>query len=105
MIQGEKLKLIIDSSQNTKTKVCVDATCVEKHYDKPNQQKILEVIHETLKKTNTKLENIDCLEINTGPGSFTSLRAGLAIANTIAWALGIKVNGKKSVDPDYTYNK
>lgn len=99
------MKLIIDSSQNTKTKVCLEKVCVEKKYDKPSNQKILEVINETLQKTNSKSGNIDSLEINTGPGSFTSLRAGLAIANTLAWALGIKVNNKKSVEPDYTYNK
>ena len=96
------MKLIIDSSQNTKTQVCIDNACVEKHYQNPSQQKILEVIAEVVAKNK---ENIGSIQINKGPGSFTSLRAGIAIANTIAWALKIKVNNKKLEFPDYTYIK
>lgn len=96
------MKLNLDSSQNIKTKVCVDNACVEEHYQNPSHQKILEVIDEVVGKNK---ENIDNIQINKGPGSFTSLRAGIAIANTIAWALKIKINGKKLEFPDYTYIK
>lgn len=35
------------------------------------------------------------IEVETGPGSFTGLRVGVAVANALGLALGIPVNGKK----------
>lgn len=35
------------------------------------------------------------IELETGPGSFTGLRVGVAVANALAYALNIPVNGKK----------
>lgn len=41
------------------------------------------------------LQNLKELEVETGPGSFTGLRVGVAVANALGFALGIPVNGKK----------
>ena len=38
---------------------------------------------------------LEGVEVETGPGSFTGLRVGVSIANTLGFALGIPVNGKK----------
>lgn len=35
------------------------------------------------------------IEVETGPGSFTGLRVGVAVANALGFALNIPVNGKK----------
>ena len=35
------------------------------------------------------------IEVETGPGSFTGLRVGVSVANVLAYALNIPVNGKK----------
>lgn len=35
------------------------------------------------------------IEVEKGPGSFTGLRVGVAVANALGFALGIPVNGKK----------
>lgn len=39
--------------------------------------------------------NLEGIEVETGPGSFTGLRVGVAVANALGFALNIPVNGKK----------
>lgn len=42
------------------------------------------------------------IEVEAGPGSFTGLRVGVAVANALGYALGIPVNGKK-METDLVY--
>ena len=44
---------------------------------------------------NVNWKNIEGIEVETGPGSFTGLRVGVAVANALGFSLGIPVNGKK----------
>lgn len=48
---------------------------------------ILPIINEGLIKNNLTIKDIDKLFVVTGPGSFTGIRIGIAIAKTIAWSL------------------
>jgi tRNA threonylcarbamoyladenosine biosynthesis protein TsaB len=58
-------------------------------------QIILPLIEELLEKNNLTTKNIHAIEINIGPGSFTGLRVGVTIANTLGYSLKIPVNGKR----------
>ncbi|KKQ95818.1 MAG: Glycoprotease family [Candidatus Woesebacteria bacterium GW2011_GWB1_43_14] len=73
--------------------------------DSDKSQKPLETIDKTLKKQGKTAHDISEIEINEGPGSFTGLRIGAAIANALGWALKIPVNGqdvsKKPITPKY----
>lgn len=40
-------------------------------------------------------KDVKAIEVETGPGSFTGLRVGVAVANALGYSLGIPVNGKK----------
>lgn len=40
-------------------------------------------------------KDLDGIEVEKGPGSFTGLRVGVSVANALGFALGIPVNGKK----------
>ena len=51
---------------------------------------IVVAIKEILTKHSLKLKDIDEFEANPGPGSFTGLKIGVTIANTLNWALGKK---------------
>ena len=95
----EKLVLFIDTSNNKKTIVKLGDKEIIKEYDNPREQKLLELIDKLL--TKTKKESISEILVNHGPGSYTGLRVGCSVANTLAWALGIKVNGKDRVEPVY----
>lgn len=52
-------------------------------------------IDKLLKKNNLKLEDIEEFDFNPGPGSFTGIRVGSAVAQTLNWALGRKVRPKE----------
>ncbi len=57
-------------------------------------QIVLPLIDELLKKHKMRIRDISEIKVNEGPGSFTGLRVGVAIANTLGGWLKIPVNGK-----------
>jgi tRNA threonylcarbamoyladenosine biosynthesis protein TsaB len=64
---------------------------------KLRSQVVLTLIDKLLRENNIKISEISEIEVYEGPGSFTGLRVGIAIANTIAQALDIKINGKNQI--------
>lgn len=63
--------------------------------DHRKAQVVLPMVDEMLKKHKSRLSDISEIEIKTGPGSFTGLRVGITIANTLGFLLQIPINGKK----------
>jgi tRNA A37 threonylcarbamoyladenosine modification protein TsaB len=61
----------------------------------------LEKIDQTLKRKKLTPKDIEGLQVQTDPQSFTTSRIICAVANTLAWALKVKVNGKDQVLPTY----
>lgn len=61
---------------------------------KEKSQKLLAFIDETLKTEGKNIQDVTEVNLNTGPGSFTGLRVGAAVANTICWDLDIPLNGQ-----------
>jgi tRNA threonylcarbamoyladenosine biosynthesis protein TsaB len=56
---------------------------------------VLPAIEKILQKNNLKIEDIQNIEVSKGPGSFTGLRVGVAIANALSFLLKIPLNNKK----------
>jgi tRNA threonylcarbamoyl adenosine modification protein YeaZ len=50
-------------------------------------------IDQFLKKNKVDLKDLKAIAVFKGPGSFTGLRVGISIANTLAWVLKIPVIG------------
>ncbi len=103
------MKLYIDTSDTSdRAKIVIGIN--EKRFNaiakEKSSQKILPFIDEVLKKNKLSTSDIKEIEVNTGPGSFTGLRIGVAIANTLGWSLGVPVNGKKVLEQpiDITYS-
>ncbi len=67
-------------------------------------QVVLPLIEQILKENKLGLGDINEICVNCGPGSFTGLRVGVAIANTLGYLLNIPINGKEvgqTVEPSY----
>src|SRR3989344_161384 len=92
-------RLIIDTTDHSETTIKLQ---LDKRIDKitegniPKSQRTLVLIDKILKKNKINPTDIDEIEVNTGPGSFTGTRVGVAIANALGFGLDIKVNGSKS---------
>lgn len=57
-------------------------------------QRVLPLIHNLLAEQKYTWQDITAIEVNRGPGSFTGLRVGFAVANALGSLLGVPVNGK-----------
>src|SRR3989344_2109606 len=70
-------------------------------------QVLLPIIIKILKKNKKSLSDIDEIEVETGPGSFTGTRVGVSVANALGFTLNIPVNNKKGkiVVPVYQQSK
>lgn len=94
----KQLELFIDTS--SRQSVTVKLTGEGVHAGKTVEigqkkaQAVLPMIEELLKETGLTLKDITQIQVNTGPGSFTGLRVGIAVANTLATLLAIPLNGK-----------
>jgi tRNA threonylcarbamoyladenosine biosynthesis protein TsaB len=97
------MNLYIDSTDNKKTIIRLNDQEYTRHVESPRDQDVLGFLLSCLEKENIKPEDIDNIEVNPGPGSFTGTRVGIAIANVLGYALDIDVNGSsKPVDPIYS---
>lgn len=98
-------KLVIDTTNNKKTTIVLHTKDSVDKITEENASKsqiTLQIIDKLLKQNNLKPTEIDEIEVNTGPGSFTGTRVGVAIANALGFGLDVKVNGsKKNATPKY----
>jgi L-threonylcarbamoyladenylate synthase len=93
------LVLIIDTADNKRNMVGLKIKgkkyLITQDVSLNRKQTILPMINEILRKHTVKINNVSAIEVNVGPGSYTGLRVGLAIANSLSFALNIPINGKK----------
>ncbi|KKS98698.1 MAG: hypothetical protein UV73_C0001G0219 [Candidatus Gottesmanbacteria bacterium GW2011_GWA2_43_14] len=68
-----------------------------------SSQALLGVIEDLLGEAGVKISDLKGIEFFRGPGSYTGLKVGATVANTLGWFLKIPVNGQKNkiVLPDY----
>lgn len=86
---------------NTKDSGVVKATLKDKGQEieclktenKFGSQALLPLIMEILKRNKQDFKDLEGIELEIGPGSFTGLRVGAAVAQTLSFALNIPLNG------------
>lgn len=86
--------LYIDTSNSEKIRVGIDETLVAEDAKEEKSQRLLGIIDRRLREEGKSLKDITKIEVSTGPGSFTGLRVGVAVANALGWLLGVPVNNK-----------
>lgn len=63
--------------------------------NKLGSQALLPLIEKILKQAKIEYKDLTGIEVEKGPGSFTGLRVGLSVANSLGFSLKIPVNGRK----------
>lgn len=87
--------------------IVVTLTIDEQTFMKEREQQfgsqvLISLIEEVLAEAGISFSDLDQISVSKGPGSFTGLRVGVAVANALGYSLGIPVNGKKmEVDLEY----
>ncbi len=104
-----KTILFIDTSNNKEVKVGLEINgekfMIDQAIDHRKAQAVLPLAEKLIAEHNLTLKDITEISVNLGPGSFTGLRVGVAIANTLGFLLQIPVNQKpvgEAVEPVYT---
>lgn len=90
--------LHIDTSNNKIIYIALEIDGIKDEINKQSDtwksQVVLPLIQELLKKQNITLQDLNEIKVNSGPGSFTGLRVGVTIANTLGTQLKIPINSK-----------
>lgn len=85
--------LLIDTASNKEIRVGLviggKKYLMKRKVNFQKAQVVLPMIDEILKKHRLKLSQLEKIEVNKGPGSFTGIRVGLSVANALRFALGI----------------
>ena len=63
-------------------------------FSKDRSQAVLPLIEMILMKYNRKLSDITAIQVAPGPGSYTGIRVGLAVANALSVLLSVPINGQ-----------
>ncbi|HSX08938.1 MAG TPA: tRNA (adenosine(37)-N6)-threonylcarbamoyltransferase complex dimerization subunit type 1 TsaB [Candidatus Saccharimonadales bacterium] len=95
----KNIVLLIDTTNNKEMtvglKIDEKEIIKKRSLDRRKAQVVLPLLEELLKEKELELKDLTAIEVNPGPGSFTGIRVGLTIANTLGYLLHIPVNGEK----------
>lgn len=99
------MKLYLDTS-TSETILRLDNKEYRNDFSHDLAEKLLKYIHDKLKENGKDWKDITEIEFMSGPGSFTGLRIGASIVNTLAHELNIPLkdhhqNLVKIIIPDY----
>lgn len=97
------ITLFLDTTSNKEiiVRLTVDKEVFEEKVVIENNraQVVLPTIEKMLKDHGLEVQDIQKVESNPGPGSFTGVRVGAAIANALIFALGLS---QKLIEPKYS---
>lgn len=97
VIKIQALTIVIDSSGSESIRVAIDMGDgtlheLKKPVSQAKAQEVLPMIEDLLVKNHFTLSSVMAIRVNTGPGSYTGLRVGVAIANILGVLLEVPVN-------------
>ena len=74
---------------------------INKENIKNHNSELIPILDDFLKENKLSLDNIDCIVLGIGPGSFTSIRIAFATIKSICYAKNIKIIGVSSLESLY----
>ena len=74
---------------------------ISKENIKNHNSELIPILDDFLKENKLSLDNIDCIILGIGPGSFTSIRIAFATIKSICYAKNIKIIGVSSLESLY----
>ena len=92
---------ISTSSNIASVALSKDAECIKElniNNNKTHSETLLPLINELLSETNIKLQDINLIACDTGPGSLTGIRIGISTVKAIAESLNIPVIAVSSLE-------
>jgi len=93
--------LTIDTSETSETKLelKVGGNTYKEIFRHPiSSQNVLQVLETILSRCGMDITKLSMTAVSVGPGSFTGLRVGAAVAKTLGTLLSIPVNGRNASD-------
>lgn len=96
-----KILAVDTSSDHLSLAVFKDGKVLAKFHKKVDRRHsilLVPMIDRLLKKSNTKIKNIDCFAVSVGPGSFTGLRIGVTVVKGLAYSLKKKIVAVPTLD-------
>src|SRR3989344_1359892 len=93
----KKITLFIDTASMNRTQVGLlidDKKQILENLRMPASQNLLSLIDNILKKNHLVISDINAINVSIGPGSFTGLRVGVAVANALGTFLGVPINSQ-----------
>ena len=102
------MKLLIDTRKNDaiSAKLIDGETSFEEvsKAETKRPESILLLIENVCKKAKIRVHDIDEIEVEEGPGSYTGIKVGVSVANALSFSLQKKINGKplgELIEPKY----
>ena len=93
------MRLYIDTRNREKIRIVIfekDKILISKEANSQiNSNTALLLLKDALIEAGLEMEQISEIEVERGPGSYTGTRVGVAIANSLSFALQIPINGKE----------
>lgn len=89
------MKLYIDTTSTDELKISLDEKSLVLPARQNKSQLLLKAISNLLIQNKKALKDLNEIEVNIGPGSYTGLRVGISVANALGFSLNIRVNNKR----------
>lgn len=87
--------LIIDTTDRNIVKTSIfDGENIKTKKSNPGIKPLMSIyplIDNLLKDCGNSIKDIEAIAVNPGPGSYTSTRIGVTVANTLAWRMNIPI--------------
>lgn len=100
--------LYIDTTNNKRVvaKIIVDSVEFIEISDSATQrpESILNLIEKACDKASISIHDVEHIQVERGPGSYTGLKVGASVASTLSFALGIPIDNLEfgeHVKPQY----